>query len=189
MTARRALRALGILVGLVVAATLVAGAAVAVLAVRVQGSSMSPTLTDGQRILVAPGSGGRAARFDVVVLKEPGTDTAIVKRIVAVAGDGVAIHNGVLEVRPGNTGPWRQLVSKAVFATPCCDGNGREDPAGGAVVVPAGAVFVLGDNPDASEDSRDFGWARLADVRGRVVWSAWPPGRLAESPVLESRGQ
>ncbi|HEY8998902.1 MAG TPA: S26 family signal peptidase [Candidatus Saccharimonadales bacterium] len=31
-------------------------------------------------------------------------------------------------------------------------------------------VFVLGDNPLASTDSRHFGWLSGANVRGKVVW-------------------
>ena len=104
------------------------------------------------------------------------------KRVVALAGDAVSLRDAVVEVRPGNTGPWRRVVNGAWSSwhdtTPCCDGSGREDPAGGAVVVPPGSVFVLGDNPDASEDSRDFGWVPLSSIEGRVAVSAWPPGPI-----------
>jgi len=31
-------------------------------------------------------------------------------------------------------------------------------------------IFVVGDNPEHSTDSRHFGWLPAASIRGRVVW-------------------
>lgn len=42
------------------------------------------------------------------------------------------------------------------------------------VGVRDGAVFVLGDNLDESEDSRDYGPVPLDLIRGKVVWVFWP---------------
>ncbi len=41
--------------------------------------------------------------------------------------------------------------------------------------VPAGMLFLLGEDPDASEDSRAFGWAPIDLVDGVVRWrlTAW----------------
>lgn len=36
--------------------------------------------------------------------------------------------------------------------------------------VADGQVFLLGDNPDASKDSRHFGWLPARAVFARVVW-------------------
>jgi nickel-type superoxide dismutase maturation protease len=33
-----------------------------------------------------------------------------------------------------------------------------------------GHLFVIGDNLEASSDSRHFGWIRQKAVRGRVIW-------------------
>jgi len=40
------------------------------------------------------------------------------------------------------------------------------------------AVWVLGDNAAASNDSRRFGGVPWASVRGRVVFRYWPPSRV-----------
>lgn len=44
------------------------------------------------------------------------------------------------------------------------------------------SLWVLGDNPAASRDSRDFGPVPLDRLRGRVVWRYWPPGRIGPVP-------
>lgn len=49
-------------------------------------------------------------------------------------------------------------------------GGGRFDPARGPVRVPAGHVFLLGDDPLRATDSRHFGPVPLERLRGRVLW-------------------
>ncbi len=46
-------------------------------------------------------------------------------------------------------------------------------------VLSDGALWVAGDNPAASDDSRLFGAVPPACVEGRVVWRYWPPRRRA----------
>jgi len=46
-----------------------------------------------------------------------------------------------------------------------------------AEVTPDGRLTILGDAPDASTDSRDFGTIAVADVRGRPWLRYWPAGR------------
>jgi nickel-type superoxide dismutase maturation protease len=40
-------------------------------------------------------------------------------------------------------------------------------------------LYVLGDNPQASTDSRHFGWISLSDVKARVIWPRPKPGDAA----------
>jgi len=46
----------------------------------------------------------------------------------------------------------------------------------------AAGVILLGDNPAASTDSRDFGPVSPDGVTGRVVWRYWPPARFGPVP-------
>lgn len=37
--------------------------------------------------------------------------------------------------------------------------------------VRPGEVYLLGDNPDASKDSRSFGWLSQGSVKAKIIWS------------------
>jgi hypothetical protein len=45
---------------------------------------------------------------------------------------------------------------------------------------------MLGDNPEASVDSRSFGWVASADVRAVLVGRLWPLGGLPPGRHLEA---
>jgi len=135
---------------------------------RVGSESMSPTIGTGDLVLVRHQS-GPVARMSVVAVERPDTGTLLVKRAVAVGGDRFAIEDGVLVVN----------------GTPVCEPS--IDPARldgvwiGPVTVPDGELFLLGDEREASVDSRVFGTVPDGNVRGVVVGRIWPsPGGLPE---------
>jgi signal peptidase I len=147
-------------VGAVIVALLVAVRLFVAEPVRVPTASMQPALNPGDHVLVAklaaPGRG------DLVVFTAPGAANLLVKRVAAVGGDQVGIEDGRLVVN-GRTVPEPYLRHRI--------------PAGiyfGPVTVPAGAIFVLGDNRTDSVDSRTFGPVRRETIVGRVVARIWP---------------
>lgn len=194
----RAGRAVGAVVGAGVLLCLLAGVAVTALGVRVDGASMDPTLRPGDRILVSPGSEGRVSRFDVVLLRGGRQDSLLVKRVIGVPGDRVAIVSTGEEpfrvlLQEGGTGPVRQVVAaqwadRAHRAGACCTADGTGSARAELRTVPEGHFFYLGDNPDLSDDSRQYGWGAIDRVEGRVGLRAYPvsaaPG-LGNRPVLE----
>jgi signal peptidase I len=123
----------------------------------VQGRSMSPTFADGQ-ILVAKRLDHKPQVGDVVIMNRDG-DT-IIKRIARVPGDCIEeayvplMHRWIEIMTPAT----RSLVRRGVLA---CR----------VTRVPDGQVYVLGDNPDVSLDSRMFGTLPVASIRGFVVGS------------------
>ncbi|SED82845.1 signal peptidase I [Streptomyces sp. TLI_105] len=191
-------RAAGAVLGTGVLLCLLAGVAVTALGVRVDGTSMSPTLRQGDRILVAPGSAGEARRFDVVLLRATGKDALLVKRVIALPGDRVAIVSTPdapfqVLLQEGGRGPVRRVVapawaSQARRTSACCGPDGTRSARPGLRTVPEGAFFYLGDNPDLSDDSRAYGWGALDRIEGRVGVRAFPVSAsrdIGNRPVLE----
>ncbi|MFZ5814849.1 MAG: signal peptidase I [Bacillota bacterium] len=135
---------------------------------RVDGSSMENTLRTEERVLVnkfiyrfrnpEPG--------DVIVFKYPKQpDRDFIKRVVAVAGDTVQMEKGKVYV---NGQPFPEPPTVRMTTTDY-----------GPYTVPAGSVFVLGDNRNNSEDSRFFGQVPLGNIRGLAFARIWPPGRIS----------
>ncbi|HEX8683592.1 MAG TPA: signal peptidase I [Ardenticatenaceae bacterium] len=157
---------LGEFVQTVLPALLIAAAMVifVVQPTRVDGTSMEPTLHSGQRLVIEKVSYHFAApdRGEVVVLKIPGREeAALIKRVVATAGDVIAIRNG------------RVYLNGAVLEEPYLSQFTPGDLP--STVVPDGYIFVLGDNRGASNDSRTFGMIPTDHLVGRAILSYWPP--------------
>jgi len=144
--------------------------------VRVSGASMEETLAPGDFLVVWKWQAGEPRRGDVVVFRLPENPSLVlVKRVIGVAGDRVRIAAGRVAVSaPGEPdGPDPALAAGARLAGAGAEGDVDR-------VVPAGAVFVLGDNrsPRASSDSRDWGLLPCRDIIGRAVLRLLPAGRL-----------
>jgi signal peptidase I len=168
---QRLLRPGPIVLLLVVAALLATGTFLAE-PMRVTSSSMTPTLRAGDHVLVDKSAyrhSGPARRDLVVFNAPPGAAEAgrLLKRVVAVARDEVAIEDGAL------------VVNRAVVVEPAIDTSRIDGVYSGPVTVPPGTVFVLGDNRADSIDSRNFGPVSTPRVLGRVALRLWPrPGAL-----------
>lgn len=129
----------------------------------VRSSSMTPTLLTGDQILaerLTPRF-GQLERGDLVVFKAPATRALMVKRVVALAGDRVGLADG------------RLVVNGHRRAEAYVDLASVDSVYFGPEVVPAGSVFVMGDDRADSVDSRDFGPVPLDRVLGRVLWRLW----------------
>ena len=59
-----------------------------------------------------------------------------------------------------------------------CDPVGPDGSPEGGCKVPAGKVFVMGDNRGNSQDARSNGPIKESSIVGRVFLRIWPPGRI-----------
>jgi signal peptidase I len=131
----------------------------------VVSESMNPTLQVGDYyVLRVDAYNDRVPqRGDVVVFDRPGEGTFI-KRIIGIGGDRIGIGRG----RVWLNGAWLKepyLKENPVTELPM------------ATVVPDGHLFVLGDNRNKSEDSRDYGPIPAGNVMGKVTKILWPLDR------------
>jgi signal peptidase I len=146
--------------------------------VRISSQSMEPTLYAGDVVLVDRRGVDVADldRGDLVTFGDPGTGEPMLKRVVALPGDSVATIDAILHV---NDRPVEE---------PYVDFSDWEGIFSARVVVPAGHVYVLGDNRGDSVDSREFGTVPVASVDGRVLTRLWPvvrPGGDRTQPPLD----
>lgn len=139
----------------------------------IPSGSMEPTLQVGDRILVGKLSYrvGAIHRGDVIVFHyplNPGKD--FVKRVVGLGGERVELKDGVVLI---NGRPISEL-----YPTALAGGDRSCTSNYGPQVVPAGNLFVLGDNRCNSEDSRFFGYVPVPNVIGKAMFIYWPIPRL-----------
>ncbi|AEW96806.1 MULTISPECIES: signal peptidase I [Streptomycetaceae] len=141
--------------------------------------SMQPTVDPGDRVLAERIHGDQVRRGDVVVFQDPAWgDTPMVKRVVGVGGDTVACCD-----KRG-----RLTVNGTPVDEPYLYASGRLTPRSffPRTKVPAGRLFLLGDNRGVSDDSRvhlddlDHGAVPASTVKARVDAIAWPTGRIGE---------
>jgi signal peptidase I len=124
----------------------------------IYGDSMEPTYKDGDTVIVDRTLAAKRdlKRGDVIIFNnEKVSKHPIVKRVAALPGDTVEIKDGTLYIND---------EANDSFDLTCDD-----DMA--AFTVPKNSLFVLGDNPSASKDSRheDFGFVAKSSVIGRVI--------------------
>ena len=149
---------------------------------RIHGSSMSPTLHSGERVLVNK-LGARLSligRGDVVVFRDPSdSETVMVKRVVGVPGDTVRFLGDDVEVLPG-PGEDRSIATIAPVANASgADAPGpSEGPGPVSVLLEPGRYFVIGDNRGGSSDSRHWGAISKEVIIGEAVLRIFPWRRL-----------
>jgi len=177
----------------------------------IPSGSMSPALEVGDRLFVNKAvyglrvpftthkalAGWAPARGEVAVFFHPRTGEVLIKRIVAVGGDTVAVRDNQLVVN-GQGVSRHPLAGRCervfdVAAEPCALfeetlGERRyrvlqradiPPSSFGPLRVPARHVFVLGDSRDNSNDSRFWGTVPYSHLVGRAMLIWWSGGRPA----------
>jgi signal peptidase I len=133
----------------------------------VQSVSMQPTLYESDRVLVNKLAYiiGAPARKDVVVFDPPVTNMVepYIKRIIGLPGDVIRITNGQVYVND------LAFQETYIAAPPVYQGSWK---------VPAGHVFVLGDNRNNSFDSHFWGVVAFDSIIGKAEFVYWPFSHL-----------
>ncbi len=135
--------------------------------VRVDGTSMTPTLQNGEFVLVnrLAYQLGSPSRGDIIVFRSKDQpDLDLIKRIIGIPGDTITIGGDRVAVN-GTT-----LTEPYIMAEPTYSGHWT---------VPKGYLFVLGDNRNNSEDSHVWGLLPQQNVIGKGLLIYWPPPEWA----------
>jgi signal peptidase I len=137
--------------------------------VKVEGTSMMPSLDDQERIFVNKYVYRLEAiqRGDIVVFRYPRDPSkSFIKRVIGLGGDRIRIETGEVWVN-GNV-----LEEDYV---PSAYADQRSYP---EIVVPPHSYFVLGDHRTMSNDSRDFGPVNISYIYGKAVFGYWPMDKM-----------
>lgn len=141
----------------------------------VEGSSMTPTLQDGNLLVINKFSYqfDEINRFDVVVF-HANEQEDYVKRVIGLPGDEVTYRNGSLFINGS-------LIEEPYLTGE--DGSLELDQLTndfslleltGEKTVPEGQIFVIGDNRIGSYDSRHYGFISIDQVVGKVNLRYYP---------------
>lgn len=139
--------------------------------VKVEGTSMMPSLYDQERLFINQfsykfGLDG-IKRGDTVVFWFPeDVKQSYIKRVIGVPGDTIAVDDGYVILNG------KKLVENYVPT------DYRDDRSYPATVVPPNQYFVLGDHRVSSNDSRAWGFVPRNYIYGKAVFVFWPPERI-----------
>lgn len=139
--------------------------------VKVEGTSMMPSLFDQERLFINQFSYkfgiGSIKRGDTVVFLFPEDPSkSYIKRVIGLPGDRVAVDDGYVLVNG------KKLVENYV------PGAYRDDRSYSPTVVPPDDYFVLGDHRSSSNDSRAWGFVPRSYIYGKAVFVFWPLDRI-----------
>ncbi len=145
--------------------------------ISVSGSSMSPTLYNGDVMFLSKlhYKFNKVNRFDIVVVWHDGEE--LIKRVIGLPGDKVSYKDNVLYING------EAVEEKFDHAkTDNYPSLGYPFPSDGEnlteVEVPENSYFVVGDNRNDSYDSRYFGFVPEQDIVGTASLTIFPFNRI-----------
>lgn len=144
----------------------------------VSGASMAPTIDANEYIVVDKISYRFKSpeRGDVVVFRYP-LDASIyfIKRVIGLPGETIVVHDGTVAVHGANG-------STLTLEEPYVTGIENMKKESSTTTLAADEYFLLGDNRDASSDSRRWGPLPFKYIVGRAFMSLYPLEDLSLYP-------
>jgi signal peptidase I len=137
--------------------------------VKVEGTSMMPSLDDQERIFVNKFVYRIESieRGDIVVFRYPRDPSkSFIKRVIGVSGDRIRIDSGQVYV---NGEALHEDYVPHVYS---------DERSYTEAIVPPNSYFVMGDHRTLSNDSRDFGPVSTRFIYGKAVFGYWPMDKM-----------
>lgn len=146
--------------------------------VGVEGDSMEPTLSDGDKLVLNKVSD--IERFDIVVFPAPDNpDNQYIKRVIGLPGDKIRYENDQLYINDqAIEEPYLDPIYQNLDDFALITGHFTLESLYGVQEVPPSSYFVLGDNRLNSRDSRSFGFVSEDSIVGETQLQLWPLSEL-----------
>jgi len=141
---------------------------------QVRGSSMYPSLHDGEYLLTDKVSYRlhQPKRGDVIIFTAPHNEEYdYIKRIIGLPGETIKIENGKVFING-------LALDEVYIPNDFTTFAGSFAKEGYNVLLPPEQYFVLGDNRQHSSDSREWGSVPEKNIIGRAAFRYWPVEEL-----------
>lgn len=136
----------------------------------VKGASMEPNFYDHEYLIIDEISYRfkEPQRGDIIVFRYPADPQEhFIKRIIGLPGEKIEIKSGRVYLND-------QLLDESKYLSPTVNTPTFKD---GSVTLAKDEYFVMGDNREASKDSRAFGPVKRSFFTGRVLLRGFPLNR------------
>lgn len=138
----------------------------------IEGPSMQPNFVAEQFLIVSRVNYllGEPQRGDIVVFDAPGDDASrsnplLIKRLIGLPGDHIRVERGAVYVNDVlQNEPYINQDGIPFTCTRYCD-----------LVLEPNQYFMMGDNRNHSNDSREFGAVDRSRIVGEAIIRYWPP--------------
>lgn len=147
---------------------------------QVDGPSMLPNFENGQILFTNKLSqwfgstslgktlGLEYGRGDVIIFQAPAEDKALIKRIIAIPGERIALREGFFYIDN------KKLNEDYLPPSTYTNGGPFLEDGGESVLVEENTFFVAGDNRAVSRDSRAFGFVARGWIKGKAFLRFFP---------------
>jgi signal peptidase I len=142
----------------------------------VKGASMEPNFYDKEYLIIDEISYRfhEPARGDIIVFKYPrNPEEYFIKRVIGLPGERVQIKDGYAYIY-NQKNPFGMKLEESYLPSTDRTYGLNED----MITLGASEYYVLGDNRNASKDSRSFGPVDKSLITGRVLLRGWPFDRV-----------
>jgi signal peptidase I len=140
----------------------------------VHGRSMEPNFAEGQYLVISRVNYlfGDPERGDIVVFNSPAADPdepSLIKRVIGLPGDSIEFREGETYINGVRLD--EPYINEPCFSYQC---PSEETP----IVLGQDEYFMMGDNRNVSQDSREFGPVPRANIIGEVLVRYWPLDKI-----------
>lgn len=131
--------------------------------VKVEGAAMTPTLNNGDKIFITR-KVEEIRRGDIVIFLFPrDTSKSFIKRVVGLSGKTISLDNN-----------GQVYINGSRIEEPYVEPDRNQHPLSlPEQTIKADHYFVIGDNRDASNDSRTWGLVPRSLIYGKYLWRYW----------------